>query len=125
MMIARLRLERCGPSTRDAVRAPANLRRALDQLDLVLAEEEVDAAGVLADHLVLARHHRREVEPDRADLDAVRGQRVPRLVEFLRGLQQRLRRDAADIEAGAAEASSRLSMQATLMPSCAARIAAT
>src|SRR5205814_2633553 len=37
------------------------------------------------------------------ELDAVGGEGVPRLGEFLRGLQQRLRGDAADVEAGAAE----------------------
>ena len=38
-----------------------------------------------------------------ADLDAVHGEIVRRLLEQVRGLQQRLGRDAADIEAGAAE----------------------
>ena len=77
---------------------------ALEPVDLVLAEQELDAAGQGGYHPVLARHHRAEVEPDVADLDPVLGERVPGFGEFLRGLQQCLRRDAADVEAGAAEA---------------------
>ena len=38
-----------------------------------------------------------------AEHDAVHGEVVARLLEQMRGLQQRLGRDAADIEAGAAE----------------------
>ena len=38
----------------------------------------------VADDLVLARQHGLEVELDVADLDAVRGERVPGLGEFLR-----------------------------------------
>ena len=75
----------------------------LQPIDLVLAEQELDAARQGADDLVLARHHRGKIEPDLADPDAVLGQASPRLGEFLRGLQQCLRRDAADIETGAAE----------------------
>ncbi len=76
---------------------------ASDAFDLVLAEQIIDPAGVGGDHLVLPRHHGRQVERHVADLDAVLRQRMLRLGEMLRRLQQRLRRDAADIEAGAAE----------------------
>ena len=47
--------------------------------------------------------HGGEVELRLADLDAHAGERVAGLVEQLGRVQQRLRRDAADIEAGAAE----------------------
>jgi hypothetical protein len=77
-------------------------RGALDVVDLVFLEEILDAARVLADDLVLPRHHGREIEIDAGDLDAVLGERMLGLGIFLRGLQQRLRGNAADIEAGAA-----------------------
>ena len=48
----------------------------------------------------------REIELGRLDDDAERGEAMRRLVEHFGGVEQRLRRDAADVEAGAAEASS-------------------
>ena len=51
----------------------------------------------------LWRHHRRQIELRRADLHAELGEAVARLLEHLGGVEQRLRRDAADVEAGAAE----------------------
>ena len=92
--------------------------------NLVLLEQELDALGEIAHHLVLARQHRRQIEHHIADLDAVRPQMLRRFLVEVRGLQQRLRGNAADIEAGAAEAP-RFSTQAVFSPSCAARIAAT
>src|SRR6202030_3143975 len=77
---------------------------ALEPIDLVLAEQELDAAGQRRDDFVFAAHHRPEVEPDLADLNPVLGERMPGLGEFLRGLQQCLRRNAANIETGSAEA---------------------
>ena len=68
-------------------RDPAGRRDAglaLQPIDLVLAEQKLDAARQVADDLVLARHHRRQIEPDFADPDPVLGQTVPRLGEFLR-----------------------------------------
>ena len=47
--------------------------------------------------------HRLQVELRRADLDAEAFELVPGGLEQFRGMQQRLRRDAADVEAGAAE----------------------
>ena len=47
--------------------------------------------------------HGAEVELDAADLDAVLGHAVLRLLEQVRRVQQRLGGDAADVEAGAAE----------------------
>ena len=46
---------------------------------------------------------RGEIELRRADADAHLGEAVAGLLEQLGGVQQRLRRDAADVEAGAAE----------------------
>ena len=76
---------------------------ALQPRHLVLAEQELDALGEVRDHLVLAAHQGREVELDLAGLHAVLRQLVAGHRVEVRGLQQRLGRDAADIEAGAAE----------------------
>ncbi len=75
---------------------------AMEERDLVLAEQEQDAVVVLADDLLLARLHPRHVDREAVDRDAVVGEAVPRVLEVLGGLQQRLRRDAADVRAGAA-----------------------
>ena len=93
-----------GASVSSATRPGAAMRaRPFSQSTLFLRNRNSTPRVRVADDLVLARHHRREIEPDLADLDPVLGQSVPRLGEFLRRLQQCLRRDAADIEAGAAE----------------------
>ena len=76
---------------------------ALKGLDLVLLEQERDALDVAVDALVLELHHRGEIELRRADVDAHLAEGVAGLLEELGGMQQRLRRDAADVEAGAAE----------------------
>ena len=73
-------------------------------VDLVLLEQERDAGDVGLDHRVLVGH----ASPSRssfglADLDAEAGEIVAGRLEQLGGVEQRLRRDAADIEAGAAE----------------------
>ena len=90
------------PSDRDRARL-LDAAGALERGDLVLAEQEGDALGRRFDHLALALHELGEVERRRRHLDAVHGEIVARLLEQVRGLQQRLGRDAADIEAGAAE----------------------
>ena len=72
-------------------------------IDLVLLEQEVDALDVAVDALVLERHHRGEIELGRGDADAHFAEAMAGLLEQFGGVQQRLRRDAADIEAGAAE----------------------
>jgi hypothetical protein len=81
---------------------------ALDPIDLVLSKQELDPAGQSGHNPVLARHHRAEVEPDIADFNPVLDERVPRLDKSFRGLQQCFRRDAADVEAGPAEAAATL-----------------
>ena len=71
--------------------------------DLVLLEQEGDALGRGLDDLALALHELREIELRRRHDDSVRGEIVARFLEQVRGLQQRLRGDAADVEAGAAK----------------------
>src|SRR6185436_13098470 len=60
-------------------------------------------AGARLDDAGLALLHLRDVEGDATDIDAVHAELVFRLVIQLRGFEQRLRRDAARIGAGAAE----------------------
>ena len=76
---------------------------ALNAIDLVLLEEIGDALDVAVDAFVLELHHGGEVERGLADLDAHAGELMPGLFKQFGGVQQRLRRNAADVEAGAAE----------------------
>ena len=73
------------------------------RLDLVLAEQERHALDVAVDTLVLELEHGGKIERGRPDPDAHLGEGVAGLVEQLGGVQHRLRRNAPDIEAGAAE----------------------
>ena len=70
--------------------------------DLVLLEEVDDAVVVLLHDRLLARHHLRHVDRQVREADAVVGEVMAGLLEVLRRLQQRLRRNAADVGAGAA-----------------------
>ena len=70
---------------------------------VVLLQQAGHALGQIAHDLVLVRHHRVEIELDARHLDAVAGEPCLGVGVFLRCMQQRLRRDAADIEAGAAQ----------------------
>ena len=98
---------------------------AAKRLDLVLLEQELDALDVAVDALVLVLHHGREIELGLADLDAHAGRSsCAGLLVQLGGMQHRLRGNAADIEAGAAEGRVLLD-HAIFMPSCAARMAQT
>jgi hypothetical protein len=104
---------------------PGDRGPALQPGHLVLLEQELDALGVLADHLVLVGAHLRPIDlgPD-ADPHLV--EVLVRLVQHVGRVQQRLRRDAADIQAGAAQRLAPLDagdLHAEL--SCAARIAQT
>src|SRR5581483_908246 len=93
-------------ATRDLVAVGALAGEAaapMEKLDLVLAEKEGDAVVARLHHALLALVHLREVELEALHLDAVLGELVAGLLVILRGLQQRLGRDAADIGAGAAE----------------------
>ena len=70
---------------------------------VVLLQQASDALGERVHDLVLVRHHRIEIELDARDLDAMTGEPRLGVGVFLRRVQQRLGRDAADVEAGAAE----------------------
>src|SRR5260221_3523958 len=83
-----------------AVDQPAE---ALHDFDLVFLHQVGDARSELAHDLALALHHRAEIEPDVAGDDAVRGEPLLREMEMFARRQQRLARDAPDVEAGAAE----------------------
>ena len=78
-----------------------DLSRAAEHRHLVLLEQEVDALGIAVDGLLLEAHHFAEVDGGRRN-DPHLGKAVPRLVIKLRGMQQCLRWNAADIQAGAA-----------------------
>ena len=80
-----------------------DLSRAADDVDLVLLHQELDALDVAVDALLLEIHHRGQIEFRRGDADAHFRKGVPGLLEHFGGIQQRLRRHASDIEAGAAE----------------------
>src|SRR6185437_2631627 len=80
-----------------------NLALAVNDVDLVLLHQELDALDVAVDALLLEVHHGRQIELGRRDADAHLGKGVSGLLEHLRGMQQRLRGHAADIEAGAAQ----------------------
>ena len=87
----------------DAGRAGQHAVAAQDG-DLVLLHQELDAADVLVDHGVAALGQRAVVEADalvagQAELGALLGHAM----KEVGGLEQRLRRDAAAVEAGAAE----------------------
>ena len=85
----------------DLARA-GDLARALDPLDLVLLEQELDALGQGGHRVGLLLHHLHEVQLG-LHLDAEGGEfAAGGFVEF-RGVQQRLGGHTADIEAGAAE----------------------
>ena len=95
--------------------AVGDARPALDHRDAVLLQQRADAAGKPRDDAVLPAHGLREVDAWRLDPDAdVHGSgravaarcRLPivrDLVELLRRMDQGLGRNAADIEASAAE----------------------
>ena len=76
---------------------------ALRPRDLVLAEQELHALGVLRYDFGLARHHGAEVDARVVHRDAMFGSVQPQPLEVFRRLQQRLRRNAADIHARAAK----------------------
>jgi hypothetical protein len=76
---------------------------ALDVLDVVLLEEELDALGQARDGCLLGLHHGGQVELDITNLDTAALCVVQNLVVEVRVVEQRLGGDAADVEAGAAE----------------------
>ncbi len=91
----------------DPARLAVDHRRvAVHDLDLVALQQRADAAGEAADDAVLPFDRAREVERRPLDLEAERRRRRRLLVcvvDRIGGMDDRLRRDAADIEAGAAQ----------------------
>ena len=78
--------------------------RALQPIDLVLLEQELDPAGQILDRRGLLALHNAQIELNLAGLDPELGEcAASGLLEQLRAMQQRLGRDAADIEACAAK----------------------
>ena len=75
---------------------------AVEEGDLVGLEQLGDAAGELFHHAVLAFDHGRHVDRCALDGDAVLGELVLDVVVVLARIQQRLGRDAAHVQAGAA-----------------------
>ena len=71
-------------------------------VDLVLLEQERDAVDIGFHRIGLVLHHRGQIELRRVDNDAERREPMRCLREHMRGVQQRLGGNAADIEAGAA-----------------------
>src|SRR5262245_39401324 len=85
---------------------PARQTRAsLDPVDLVLAEQHLDAAGQTGHNLVLARVHDRHVEPHTGRIAARQAPLLRRLrdLQGVRMLEKRLRGNASPDEARAAE----------------------
>src|SRR5690606_33999771 len=79
---------------------------ALDRRDTGGLEERVDAGRQLLHDRALALEHLADIDAERPDGDAVRGELRLRTVIELGRLEQRLRRDAADVQARAAERTS-------------------
>ncbi|KUP94357.1 hypothetical protein TRIHO_06760 [Tritonibacter horizontis] len=76
---------------------------ALEPVDLVLLHEEFNAAGVLADDLILVGFHLVPVDRRRFPLEAHGAKIVFCFVQHMGRVQQRLGGDAADVETGAAK----------------------
>lgn len=104
--------------------AAEDLAGALEHVDLILLHQKLDALDVTVDALLLEVHHRGKIELRRRDRHAHFRKGMAGFLEHFGGVQQRLRRHAADIEAGAAERGV-LSTTATFMPSWLARTAQT
>ena len=71
--------------------------------NLVLTEQELDALGVLRNDIELARHHRAQVDARVVGDHAVFGPMQSQPLEVLGRLQQRLGRNAAHVDTGAAQ----------------------
>ncbi len=81
---------------------PAKLPVPVTTRDAALLGQPGESAAELRDDRVLARPQLREIDLRRAEFDAGFGE-VARGGQHLGDVQQRLRRDAADVEADAAE----------------------
>ncbi|MNE01767.1 hypothetical protein D3C80_942170 [compost metagenome] len=76
---------------------------AFQQGHAVGLEQGGDAAGQVLDDGVLAANHRRYVDADALGFDAVDFEAFVSLMVLVGAVQQRLRRNAADVQAGAAQ----------------------
>ena len=76
---------------------------ALEPGDAVLLEQELDSLDVGADDVAFALLHPGEIQGHAGDVDAVLREVVSHFLEVLGGLQHRLGRNAADVQARAAE----------------------
>ena len=108
----------------DDLAGRSDFARPLIARDFVLFEQECHAVGVGFDDFVFALEQFLQIQLDAGHVDPVLFKPVLHLFVTLARLQQRFARDAAYAHASAAQGS-RFSIQATLSPSCAARIAAT
>ena len=70
-------------------------RGAMEGVDLVFLEQEIDALDVAVDALILERHHGLQIELGRGNADAHLGKAVAGLLEQFGGMQQRLRRECS------------------------------
>ena len=70
---------------------------------LVLLEQEFDALGVLPNHIILVALHLGPIDLGGGGHQAHLRKILLRLVQHVAGVQQGFRRDAADVQAGAAE----------------------
>ena len=77
--------------------------KAVERGDLVGLEQRRDAAGELLHDAVLAGDHLLHVDRRRLEADAVLVEEVAHVPELAAGIQQRLGRDAAHAQAGAAQ----------------------
>ncbi len=76
----------------------------VEQGDLVLLEQALDARGQLGNDGVLAALHYRHIDGGFANLDTLGFKAVTGFFEQVRGMQQGLGRDAANVQASATEA---------------------
>jgi len=76
---------------------------AAERFDLVLLEQKIDALDVTFDVLLLVFEQHRQIDARLGDLDPHFRKAVAGLLIELGSVQHRLRGDATDVEAGAAE----------------------
>src|SRR5690242_8289832 len=80
------------------------LRASMHRSYLIFPEQHGDAASEVGDDFVLARYHCGDIHRQSFHRNAVSREFMRRALIILRRFQQRLRRYATDIEAGAAQA---------------------
>ena len=105
------------------LRGAGELAVALDGLDFVLAHQELEAFGVFADDFGLAVLHRFPVQLARGDALDAEFLGIFQVVPDFGVEQQGFRRDAAHVQAGAAQVGIFFD-ECSLEPYCPARMAA-